>query len=409
VDTQDLKKIIKCEVCGSKDLDEVLDLGLHPMCDDLVQEDHKRECREYPIEILFCTKCCTAHQKFQIPKKKLFPSTYHYRSRFTNDVLNGMKDLVQQISNKYGGLSNKLVLDIGCNDGSLLDFFKSKGAITLGIEPTDSVYDAQVNHTAYKEYLSSKISKLIVKDKGHPSVITFTNVFAHIDNLEEVLTCLDILMDHNTILVIENHYLGSVLSKNQFDTFYHEHPRTYSFYSFLEIARSLNMNLHDVEFPKRYGGNIRVFIGRKLSPLQKEKSQQLQKLEDNFHSELKGMSSKIRLWKKNKNKILLSLKDRFGPLNAKAFPGRAAILVKLLGLDETIIKKVYEKPNSHKIGHYVPGTRIPISSDDEFPEADKDKPIINFAWHLDEEIQNYLKLSGHKGDIISLLSESDFE
>ena len=85
-------KVTSCEVCGNKDLYTVLDLGKHPMCDDLVNKKENRDCKEYPIEILFCEKCITAHQKYQIPKAELFPSTYHYRSRFTADVLNGMKN-----------------------------------------------------------------------------------------------------------------------------------------------------------------------------------------------------------------------------------------------------------------------------------------------------------------------------
>ena len=76
-------EINKCEVCGNTELKSVLDLGLHPMCDDLVPVGEDRICNEYPIEILFCKNCNTAHQRFQVPKEDLFPATYHYRSRFT--------------------------------------------------------------------------------------------------------------------------------------------------------------------------------------------------------------------------------------------------------------------------------------------------------------------------------------
>ena len=75
-------EINSCEVCRNTDLNSVLDLGLHPMCDDLVQIDDSRICNEYPIEILFCKNCTTAHQRFQVPKEELFPNSYHYRSRF---------------------------------------------------------------------------------------------------------------------------------------------------------------------------------------------------------------------------------------------------------------------------------------------------------------------------------------
>ncbi len=99
--------IKSCEVCGNQDLIPVLNLGNHPMCDDLIPIGETRTCKEYPIEIVFCTNCATAHQRFQVPKQELFPSTYHYRSRFTADVLNGMQDVVDSCRNKIGLLAGK--------------------------------------------------------------------------------------------------------------------------------------------------------------------------------------------------------------------------------------------------------------------------------------------------------------
>ena len=121
-----LNEITSCEVCGNDSLESVLDLGSHPMCDDLVSVGDNRVCKEYPIEILFCRKCSTAHQRFQVSKEDLFPASYHYRSRFTADVINGMRGLVDSCSQRFGNLVGKKVIDIGCNDGSLLDFFQQK-------------------------------------------------------------------------------------------------------------------------------------------------------------------------------------------------------------------------------------------------------------------------------------------
>ena len=255
-------EISTCEVCGNERLVSVLDLGLHPMCDDLVPVGDSRSCVEYPIEILFCDQCITAHQRFQVPKKDLFPTSYHYRSRFTADVLAGMAGLVESCTQRFGDLAGKRVLDIGCNDGSLLDFFRKQGAITIGLEPTGACHDAEdKGHITINEFLSEDIAETIAASHGKPDIITFTNVFAHIENLHEVLGSLVRLMAPNTVIVIENHYLGAVLDGHQFDTFYHEHPRSYSYTSFVHMARSLGIRLLDVEFPSRYGGNIRVFLG----------------------------------------------------------------------------------------------------------------------------------------------------
>jgi hypothetical protein len=406
-----LNQINTCEVCGNKDLIPVLDLGLHPMCDDLVPFGDTRICREYPIEILFCKNCNTAHQRFQVPKQELFPTTYHYRSRFTADVLNGMAGLVESCEQRFGSLVGKKVLDIGCNDGSLLDFFQKKGAITLGIEPTGAYHDAQQKgHITFNNFLSQEIADTIVAAHSKPDFITFTNVFAHIENLHQMLGSLKHLMAKHTVIIIENHYLGAVLDSNQFDTFYHEHPRSYSYKSFVHIAHTLNVRLLEVEFPARYGGNIRVFLGNadmtRVGTLDLER---LRVRESQFLENFSSLRNSIDSWRKSKKNLLDDQFRQSGKLRAKAFPGRAAILIKLLGLNEESISAVYEKPGSMKIGHYVPGTRIPIFSDDDlFAQPDNKQPLLNLAWHVSREIRSYMTERGYAGSITDILTAEDF-
>jgi len=400
-----------CEVCGNTKLDPVLNLGNHPMCDDLVRVDDDRVCQEYPIEILFCPICITGHQRYQVPKHELFPASYHYRSRFTADVLKGMRNLVEGCEQKFGNLSGKRVVDIGCNDGSLLGLFREQGALTIGIEPTDAADDAKLNgHAVYKDYLSESVAHELIETHGSPDFITFTNVFAHIEDLTEVLRAVKSMMAENTVVVIENHYLGSVLNGNQFDTFYHEHPRTYSYTSFVHMAHELGVQISGVDFPSRYGGNIRVFLGGpdKSAGIDQLKSD-VDKREAAFETSFSQMNSNIDRWKMNKVSQLKALNKLYGPLRAKAFPGRAAILVKLLDLDESSILAVYEKPGSLKIGHYLPGTRIPIRSDDDlFALSDQTQPLLNLAWHIPTEIRNYIAEHGYNGVVIDIMSAEDF-
>ncbi len=408
---QRLREIHRCEVCGGTNLKEVLNLGSHPMCDDLVAIGDTRVCREYPIEILFCAECVTAHQRYQVPKHELFPASYHYRSRFTSDVLNGMRSLVEGCEQRFGSLSRKVVLDIGCNDGSLLGFFREKGTRTIGVEPTGAAEDARLaGHDVFADYLSPDLARDVVRTHGYPDFITFTNVFAHIEDLEGVLDSLRILMTNHTVVIIENHYLGSVLDGNQFDTFYHEHPRTYSFKSFSQIAATLGADILGVDFSSRYGGNIRVSFGRNhLIPTpDKERMRELEIREAVFGNEFSALKRNVERWCESKGGEIRSLVAKYGKLRAKAFPGRAAILVKLLDLDEQMILAVYEKPGSLKVGHYLPGTRIEIHSDDElFRLPDQTLPIVNLAWHIPSEIRAYLIEHKYSGPVIDMLSIDD--
>jgi hypothetical protein len=408
--TRSLTETKGCEVCGSSRLVPVLDLGLHPLCDDLVPVGDPRQCREYPIRIDFCPTCATGHQRFQVPKEDLFPKDYHYRSRFTADVLSGMRSLVATCSERMGPLAGKIVLDIGCNDGSLLDFFREAGATTAGIEPTGAAQDAAAKgHFVVRNYLGTDTAADIRRGVGTPDIITFTNVFAHIEDLSGVLSALKTLLGPNTAIVIENHYLGAVLDRHQFDTFYHEHPRTYSYTSFGFIARSLGLDIVNVEFPARYGGNIRVILGRAAQKTSNSVEDSVIARESNFLAEFARLARDVDLWKARKGEELKRIFATHGPIRAKAFPGRAAILVKLLGLTEKEIVAVHEKPGSIKIGHYVPGTRIPIVSDDElFARGDQGKPLLNLAWHISREIRQYLSNNGYEGPVVDVLGPDDF-
>jgi len=401
-----LYEIVGCEVCGSEQLDLVLNLGMHPMCDDLVPINQDRVCHEYPIEILFCDACKTAHQRYQVPKELLFPQTYHYRSRNTADVIAGMKDLVATCEDKLGTLLGKKVLDIGCNDGSLLSIFKQKGSVTFGIEPTGAFEDAQqAGINVVHDYLSEKVANKFINEFGHPDLIVFTNVFAHIEDLTQLLNSLRVLLGKKTIIVIENHYLGSIFERNQFDTFYHEHPRTYSYSSFVKIAENLGMEIGMVEFPSRYGGNIRVLLQPILGKYATHhKAGEMSNCESLFKESFNKLQNQVELWRISKATEIAAAVKLHGPLIAKAFPGRAAIPLKMLGLDCTSILAIYEKPGSGKIGHYAPGTKIPIVSDNNILiDVSQGAPILNLAWHIDKEIRTYMDQMGYKGSYINII------
>ena len=371
------------------------------MCDDLVPLGDARECLRFPIEIVFCAACSTAHQQYQVPKQALFPRSYHYRSALTADVLRGMAQLVDSIEQHDGPVSGQHILDIGCNDGSLLSIFKARGAITHGIDPTDAAIEAAAaGHSVTQGFFDLDSATAFVAESGHPDIVTFTNVFAHIEQLQDILAALRVLLGPTSRLVIENHYLGAVTARLQFDTFYHEHPRTYSYASFGHIAAGLDRTMHRVEFPSRYGGNVRVVIGgaRAASPAPADLPD-----ESALTAELLAMQARVERWKLAMRQRIEVLVVTHGPLRAKAFPGRAAIIVELLRLDTSLVSEVYEQPASPKLGHYLPGTRIPIVSDAVFDTNDP-SPVINFAWHIHAEIEGYLRRAGFTGEIVPVMS-----
>ncbi|MGC6512567.1 MAG: class I SAM-dependent methyltransferase [Parvibaculales bacterium] len=385
-----------CEICGSTTLIEAFDMGHQALCDDLIPIGSRETNKTYPLKILGCETCYSFVQSYHVKKEILFPESYHYRAALTKDVLNGMAELVGQVETYLDGLTDKTVLDIGCNDGSLLSFFKQRGAVTHGIEPTHAALDADAKTDwIYKGYFDASAVETYLANHPKPDIITFTNVFAHIENLPELLDNLGKLLGDDTKLVIENHYMGAVSEHRQFDTFYHEHPRTYSAKAFQIIAEKLSRYVEAVVFPKRYNGNIRVIIGNKkgLRDWLTDEKPMFEALV-NFQPEMKKACSRVQ-------EKLRSLAAKYGPLPGKAFPGRAAVNIHLFGITRDIVDCTYEQSKSPKIGHYVPGTRIEIRDENEFFEFRMDSPVmINFAWHIHAEIENYMRGRGYQGELV---------
>jgi SAM-dependent methyltransferase len=388
----------KCEVCLSPLTGPTLELGSHPLCDDMNLIGDMVKNFKYHQKIRLCVNCFTAHQLHPVSKQQLFTPAYRYRARLTKDVLLGMQDLVASTTSKLEGIENPLILDVGCNDGSLLGIFKYQTTCrTIGVDPTDAIDDA-VGKIDFpiRAYFDSKVATEIVTKYGKPDLITFTNVFAHIEDLPALLSALRILLKDSTVLVIENHYLGSVLGKSQFDTFYHEHPRTYSAKSFAFIAESLELQVSKLEFPKRYGGNIRVTLSSQ-PPAGVSIQNELMESESIFVEQFVQMQVTYDEWRESSIKTLNKILGD-GVIFGKSLPGRAVMLISSLGISESEMPKLFEQPTSPKIGHYVPGTHIEICSDAEIMQY-KPKRIIVWAWHIAEEVTNYLSEIGFRGEI----------
>ena len=386
-----------CEVCNGNHGDLTLDLGSHPLCDDLTPIGSSLKVPKFQQLISLCQSCLTLHQMFPVEKELLFKPSYHYRAALTKDVLNGMQSLARDLSGEFERIDGLVtVLDIGCNDGSLLGILKEEyGCITIGVDPTEAILESGIKiDYKFNEYFSSQTATAIKNSHPNINLISFTNVFAHIEDLPELLKNLSVLIGSVTTVVIENHYLGAILDRNQFDTFYHEHPRTYSLRSFEYIASTLDLTITDVKFPSRYGGNIRVTMKKTGTPADLTI---YQKLEDSFVSSFALLQETYNSWKIQAHASLMTLCEK-NLVYGKALPGRAVMLISALGLNESKMPLIFEQPSSPKLGNYVPGTQIQVLSDDELLSHNPEVVIV-WSWHIIEEIVHYLDGLGYRGEI----------
>lgn len=387
--------IANCEVCGSLLRGPTIDLGAHPLNDDMRRVGEPSSVERYRQEIQLCTTCLTAHQLHPVDKETLFFPDYRYRGSVTKDVVLGMRDLVGNALEFLGTSRPSTVVDIGANDGSLLGIFKEQSkCTTIGVDPTLAVFqNAGRIDFPYQEFFSVDSARRILDRHGFPDIITFTNVFAHIENLPGLIEAVSVLLNDRNVLVIENHYLGSVLESNQFDTFYAEHLRTYSAKSFDYIARALDVEIRSVQFPRRYGGNIRVYMSRGTTgPSQREPTS-----EEDFPERFLGIQDTYDGWLVDSQAAVSDLLAE-GPLVGKSCPARSVMLYSSLEMDAQKMTYVYEHPASPKIGFCVPGTTIPIVSDEGL-RAEASPNMILWSWHIAYELMPYLKDSGYNGDV----------
>ena len=172
------------------------------------------------------------------------------------------------------------------------------------------------------------------------------------------------------------------------------------------------MKIIDYKFVKRYNGNIRIYLSY-TGKVYKTKSDIQKKLisERSIISQVRYLQKKVDYWRLKKKKQIHKIVKEKGPIAAKAFPGRASIILNLLKLDSNFISFIYEKNSSLKNNKYAPGTNIKIVKEKFFSEKEKQKKvIINLAWHISSEIKKYLssKLK-YSGKIIDIISKSDFK
>ena len=212
-------KISHCQICGNRRIKTVLNLGSQPLADDL-RSIYKRVTKTfyYPILIGFCNKCILLQNNFIVDEKTLYKKSYHYRPGITTDVLKNFKFMSNKLKSLYNLNSSSVVVDIGCNDGSLLnEFKKNKIKNIIGIDPTDTIKIAKKNGAmTIQNFMNIQTSKKALKFFGKADLITTTNVFAHTNRLGDFVLGVKNLIKDNGIFVIENHYLKDVVEKKQF-------------------------------------------------------------------------------------------------------------------------------------------------------------------------------------------------
>ena len=412
----DLKigKLSKCQICNHSPLNKIINLGNITPCDSLLkQKQLKKRQKKYPLNLFRCKKCGLVQIDYVVNPKELFHVNYPYRSGITKDLKKNLEKISSHVSRGLNNKSSKLVIDIGSNDGSILKGFKRLGFEVLGIEPTNIAKIANKDGiNTLQEFFSYNLSKKIKKKYGHASVITASNVFAHVNKLSDLLNGIHNILEDDGVFVSESHYLGSIIERFQFDSIYHEHLKYYSIKPLIKLFEKHNFIFEKVERIPNYGGSIRVYARKKSNKFSIGKTvKNLLKYEINkgyYNDKTYNLfSQKIKNFKKNFTKKIINLKKQNNSLIGIGCPGRAMTLLEYCKLDNKVIDYIAEQKTSLKIGLYTPGTKIPVKDEKNAFKSPPDYGIM-LSWHYAKSIIKNLKKKNFKPKIIVPLPKIRF-
>jgi len=397
----------RCQVCDSTDLESVIFVGYLPPVNAMpVIGSRPAEQPAYPAEVLLCRRCQLAQIGLIVDPAILFPPTYPYTSGTTKILRENFAELASEVARLYPLEAQDLIVDIGSNDGTLLSNF-AKTCRVYGIEPTNAGKLAiQRGITTQISFFNRAAVKSATATQGQANVITATNVFAHIEDIHEIVDCILELLDEKGIFISESHYLLPLVETLQYDTIYHEHLR---YYSVTALKYLLEMHGMEVIHTKRiptHGGSIRVYAARKGKyPVRESVAATLAvEARELTEAKLKAfkqgvVNSKLALYS-----LLRDIKRNNARIYGVGAPSRASTLINYVGLDDGILDCVLEIKGSYKVGKYIPGTKIPVVDEGRLFE-DQPEYALLLSWHIADELMPKLAGRGFKGKFIVPLPE----
>ena len=392
-----------CRLCGSTDLECVLPIRPSAIGDAFIAADRLSEVQEtYPLDTYLCLSC--GHlQNLDIVDPELLFKHYTYRTSSSLGLVEHFKRYAVSVVSTLTVASGSLVVEIGSNDGSLLKSFQALGLKVVGVDPAQKIAsEATVaGIPTIADFFSSDLAKYIRAERGPAAVVCANNVFAHADNLADIVDGIHTLLAPDGTFVFEVSYVPDIIDNFVFDTIYHEHVSHHALIPLERFFRTLDMTLFDVERVASKGGSIRGFA-QVLSTGVRKRTPRLQQLM--LTEELRGIAHpKIYLEfykaiQQRKQATLQYLDEALAAGNSVAAYGASTTTTTLLyhfELGHRISFIVDDNPS--KQGLYSPGYHLPVYDSSQLLERRPDVVVI-LAWTYADTIINrnreFLKRGG---------------
>jgi len=382
--------IKKCRLCRGK-LKIKLSFRL-PLVNSFPKVNEIKSEKEYPLKFAVCFDCQLLQLATIINPEELFRQ-YDYLTGASVPLVRHIKKLAQYCEEKYDLKVGARILDIGCNDGTLLKNFLEKGFSVLGVEPVRNIAKIAVEAgiPVIKGYFDSTLAGKILKKEGDFNLIFSTHSLANVLDINSFIKGAKLLLSPAGTLVIEVADSEEMLKNSQFDSIYHEH---YSYFTRRTLKLLLERNgftVMQIRKVATQGGSVQVFARGNLatSDVDFKKSIKDQLLIEKFTQTVEEYRRAVRvLFEKIKEKKVFA----FGA------PAKGVTFLNYCGLNfKNIVFAVDSTP--FKVGKYIPGTQIRVFEESCLGKARVDYCLL-LSWNYQKGILRKIEKLGKKIKVI---------
>ena len=381
-----------CLVCGDSAVAVVLDLGMTAPANNFILPDElaRNSERFFPLRLGLCRNCGHVQLVDHVPPKVMFDH-YLYMSSASSTLTEHLRDLARTVTKNLNLGPDDLVVDIGCNDGTLLEGFKLAGVgRRIGVDPATNLAAAARSKGAevMTAYFTPDIAASIRNAHGAAAALTMTNTFPHIPDLPSLLRAVDRLLAEVGALVLEAHYLVDLMEMCAFDTIYHEHVSYWALKPMVRLFKEHGFDVFDIERLPIHHGQIRAWVCRKgKRPISNRVTEALSAEEalglDSAEPYLQ-MAAKIQNIKSDLIAMIREVRGRGGRVAGYGAPAKGSTLLSFFGLGPDDLDYIADR-NLLKQGRLTPGSHIPVVSPARI-FADHPNLVVLFAWNFADEI-----------------------
>ena len=392
----------KCLICSNK-FEPFVDFGNMPIANAFTPKENPMKEYFFPMKVGFCSQCKMVQLVEQPDREKMFHENYAFFSSTSNYMKDHFKNFAKSAYNLQSLNQNSFVLEIGCNDGIMLQNFIENNVPCLGIEPSKNVAKVarEKGITVITEFFDQKIANQILNDYQKADLILSANVMCHIPYMHSIYDGIKDLLKDDGVFIFEDPYLGEVIEKTSFDQIYDEHVFLFSALSISYLSNMHNLELIDVEPQITHGGSMRYTIahkGRKnvsknvFDLIKKEKSIGL-----NNELSFFGFADSVDKIKKDLSELLIKLKNEGKKIVAYGATSKSSTVTNYFGITPDLVECIYDT-TPIKQNTLSPGVNIPVLPYSEFRDSDPDYVLL-FAWNHAEEImkkeKDYMTANKH--------------